>query len=83
MKKKTYLRSALMAAGWLLAGVLWPDAGPAADKLVSLIRAESYREADKLAAATLADPAIDPRTQAVCGLALLLGGRVREAEEVL
>ena len=52
------------------------------DKLVSLLRDNSFREADKLAAKLLADPAADARTQAICGLAVLKAGRVREAEAI-
>jgi hypothetical protein len=55
---------------------------PDADKLVSLLRDSSFREADKLAARLLADPAADARTQAICGLAVLKAGRVREAEAI-
>jgi hypothetical protein len=53
-----------------------------ADRLVSLLRDSSFREADKLAAKLLADPAADARTQAICGLAVLKAGRVREAEAI-
>jgi len=52
------------------------------DKLVSLLRDSSFREADKLAATLLADPALDTSTMAVCGLAVLKAGRVREAEVI-
>jgi len=52
------------------------------DKLVSLLRDNSFREADKLAAALLADPAADAQAQAICGLAVLKAGRVREAESI-
>ena len=53
-----------------------------ADRLVSLLRDSSFREADKLAAALLANPATDARTQAICGLAVLKAGRIREAEAI-
>ena len=53
-----------------------------ADKLAALMRDSSFREADKLAATLLADPAADSRTQAICGLAVLKAGRVREAESI-
>jgi hypothetical protein len=53
-----------------------------ADRLTALMRDSSFREADKLAAALLADPAADARTQAICGLAVLKAGRVREAEAI-
>jgi len=51
-----------------------------ADRLATLLRAGSFREADKLAATLLADPAIDMPTRAVCGLAVLKAGRISEAE---
>ncbi len=53
-----------------------------ADKLVALMRDSSFREADKLAATLLADPALDTPTLAVCGLAVLKAGRIREAEAI-
>jgi hypothetical protein len=55
---------------------------PDVDRLVSLLRDNSFREADKLAAKLLADPAADARTQAICGLAVLKAGRIREAEAI-
>jgi hypothetical protein len=55
---------------------------PDADRLVSLLRDNSFREAEKLAVKLLADPAADARTQAICGLAVLKAGRVREAEAI-
>jgi hypothetical protein len=39
-------------------------------------------EADGLAATMLSDPGLDPQTMALCGLALLKAGRVRESEIV-
>jgi hypothetical protein len=59
-----------------------PAPPAAAARLASLLRTDSYREAGKLAASLLADPALDARTQALCGRAVLLAGRVREAETV-
>jgi len=56
-----------------------PDAG----KLATLIRENSFREADKLAATLLADPTLDAPTAALCGLAVLKAGRVAEAEAIL
>jgi len=53
-----------------------------ADKLATLIGDSSFREADKLAAKLLADPAADARTQAICGLAVLKAGRIRESEAI-
>ncbi len=53
-----------------------------ADRLVSMFRTDSYREADKLAVSLLADPAVDARTQAVCGLAVLAAGRIGDAEAI-
>ena len=55
---------------------------PDADKLMTLMRDSSFREADKLAATFLADPSLDTPTMAVCGLAVLKAGRVREAEAI-
>lgn len=52
-------------------------------ELVALLRGDSFREAAKLADRLLADPAVDPRTRALCGLAVLKAGRVREAEALL
>jgi tetratricopeptide (TPR) repeat protein len=48
--------------------------------LAALIRAPSFQEADRLAAKLLADPAIDSQTTALCGLAVLKAGRIKEAE---
>ena len=61
-----------------------PSASPApdAEKLVSLLAANSFLEADKLAKALLADPALNAPTQAICGLAVLKAGRVEEAEAI-
>jgi hypothetical protein len=53
-----------------------------ADKLATLIGDSSFREADKLAAKLLADHAADARTQAICGLAVLKAGRIRESEAI-
>ena len=53
---------------------------PEADKLASLLLANSFREADRLAASLLADPSIDAPTRALCGLAVLKAGRIEEAE---
>jgi hypothetical protein len=54
---------------------------PGLEKLVALLCASSFREADKLAVALLAVPeAAEPSTLAVCGLAVLKAGRVKEAE---
>jgi len=58
--------------------------GPAdAAGLVSFLRSDSFQEAGKLASKLLADPAIDPQTRALCGLAVLKAGRVEEAEAIL
>ncbi|MGE5741671.1 MAG: aspartyl protease family protein [Candidatus Aminicenantes bacterium RBG_16_66_30] len=51
--------------------------------LEALILADSFRDAERLAAEVLADPAADLRTRAVCGLAFLKAGRIREAETIL
>ena len=50
--------------------------------LEALILADSFRDAGRLAADILADPATDIRTRAVCGLAFLKAGRVREANSI-
>ena len=50
--------------------------------LEALVLADSFRDAEKLAADVLADPATDARTRAVCGLAFLKAGRVEEAESI-
>ena len=55
---------------------------PDADRLVALLRSDSFREADQLAASLLADPSVGPETRAVCGLAALYAGRIREAEAI-
>jgi len=52
------------------------------ERLEALVLSTSFRDAEKLASEILADPAVDPRTQAVCGLALLRAGRVGEAESI-
>jgi len=60
-----------------------PGAGQSdAATLAALIRAPSFREADKLAAKLLADPALDAQTMAMCGLAVLKAGRIGEAEAI-
>jgi hypothetical protein len=56
---------------------------PDADRLTALLRSDSFREADKLAASLLAGPALDAPTRALCGLAVLLGGHIGEAEAIL
>lgn len=53
------------------------------EKLVSLLLANSFREADKIATQLLADPALEPPDMAVCGLAVLKAGRIAEAEVIL
>lgn len=60
-----------------------PAPGKGPNGLEALILNDSFREAGRLAEGLLADPATDTRTRAVCGLALLKAGRVREAEAVL
>lgn len=59
-------------------------AGPRADvrELESLLLADSFLAADRIAASLLAGPAVDARTRAVCGLAILKAGRVAEAEAI-
>jgi hypothetical protein len=51
-------------------------------KLVPLLLTNSFREADKLAAQLLADPALGSADMAVCGLAVLKAGRIGEAEAI-
>ena len=53
-----------------------------AGRLVTLLRDNSFREADKLAAALAAEPAIEAPTLALCGLAALKTGRVPQAEAI-
>jgi len=50
--------------------------------LAALIRAPSFQEADRLAAKLLADPAIDSQTTALCGLAVLKAGRIKEEDRI-
>jgi tetratricopeptide (TPR) repeat protein len=50
------------------------------EKLSALLHGDSFREAERLAAALMADHAVDALTLALCGLAVLKAGRVREAE---
>ena len=59
-----------------------PEAPNDAATLAALIRAPSFREADKLAAKLLADPVLDAPTMALCGLAVLKAGRIAEAEAI-
>jgi hypothetical protein len=57
-------------------------AKPDTEKLVSLLLANSFREADRLAAQLLGDPALGSPDMAVCGLAVLKAGRIGEAEAI-
>jgi tetratricopeptide (TPR) repeat protein len=59
---------------------LAPNKG--ANWLEALVLKGSFREAEKLAADILSDPSADARTRAVCGLAFLGAGRIREAESI-
>ena len=85
---RKYVHLALMLLPGLFFLCLAPDsrgtqaAGHAKDagKLTHLLVESSFREAEKLATALLADPALDPDSLAVCGLAVLKAGRIREAE---
>ena len=61
-------------------GVGSPTSQKDADALAALVRANSFREADRLAARILAAPGTDARTTALCGLAVLKAGRIAEAE---
>ncbi len=51
-------------------------------ELESLILADSFRAAERMAATILADQAADLRARAVCGLAILKAGRIAEAEAI-
>lgn len=59
-----------------------PGSGSDADKLASLLLANAFSEADELAAGLLKNPDLDAPSVALCGLAVLKAGRVREAEAV-
>jgi hypothetical protein len=78
------LLAAFMTLGYSPDSLGFPSAAARqdADKLAALVRDSSFREADKLAAALLADPSLDTPTLAVCGLAVLKAGRIREAEAI-
>ena len=52
------------------------------ERLEALVLKGAFRDAEKLAGEVLSDPAADPRTQAVCGLAFLKAGRIRQAESL-
>jgi len=56
---------------------------PALDRLETLILQSSFRAAGTLADEILSNPACDARARAVCGLALIKAGRLREAEKAL
>jgi len=51
--------------------------------LVSLMKADKFLEADRLAASLLKSKDLNPQTLALCGLAMLKAGRIDEAEAVL
>jgi len=54
---------------------------PGPERLVSLLKENSFREADRLASALSSNPAgLDPFLTAMCGLAVLKAGRITEAE---
>ncbi len=53
-----------------------------AEEIAALLRANSFREADKLAARLLADPGLDAQTQALCGLAVFKAGHIQDAEAI-
>jgi hypothetical protein len=53
-----------------------------AEKLVSLLRSDAFREAGRTADAILARRPEDPEIKALCGLALLKMGRISESESV-
>jgi hypothetical protein len=60
-----------------------PSPGAEAVELVSFLRDDAFQAAAKLASRLLADPALDPETAALCGLAVLKAGRIGEAEAIL
>ncbi|MBN1938530.1 MAG: aspartyl protease family protein [Candidatus Aminicenantes bacterium] len=64
-------------------GLAVQDPAPAGAKLLSLIKSDSFREADRLASTLLKNPDIDPATSSLCGLAVLKAGRIEEAERIL
>ena len=88
MSKRAVFLLLTLAALMLLGQAVGPRSGPSArpradgEELVSLLRNNAFRAADKLAAKKLADPALDSRTQAVCGLAVLKAGRIAESEAI-
>jgi Aspartyl protease len=67
-----------------LGHVTGQDAGPrkGLNALEALIISDSFKDADRLASDILADPGADPKTLAVCGLAVLKAGRLAQAEAV-
>ena len=71
----------LLCQGHAGTGPAAPQAG--LDRLEALVLQGSFRDASKLAADILADPAFDARARGVCGLALLKAGRLQEAEKAL
>ncbi len=93
MKRPTRVRHSLLI---LLLFLLFSSSGQPADALgaipaagqsdaatlAALIRAPSFREADRLAAKLMAGPALDAPTMAICGLAVLKAGRIAEAEAI-
>jgi hypothetical protein len=80
----TMILAAIMA-GQAHALLACPSAAvkPDAEKLAALLLANSFREADMLAAQLLGKPALPPTDMAVCGLAVLKAGRLGEAEVIL
>jgi hypothetical protein len=88
MNKPARLLPPLLLGALILTQVLASHGKPSAwpptdiDRLAALIQDGSFRKADKLAASLLADPVLDARAQAICGLAVLKAGRVQEAEAI-
>jgi len=58
------------------------QASEEAEKLTSLLRADAFLEAGKLADTLLARRPEEPEVQALCGLAVLKMGRIAEAEAI-
>jgi hypothetical protein len=85
--KVTKAISLALASLWLLALAPAPArTGPAAAddaaSLAALLSTPLFREADRLAAKLLADPALEAPALALCGLAVLRAGRIGEAETI-
>jgi hypothetical protein len=76
---------AVVSSGWGRASAVRPraDGRPEAEKLVALLLASSFRDAERFARRLLEADDLHPHTLALCGLALLKAGRLGEAEGIL